>query len=848
MLRSLAGMLALPLLPVLAAAGAVFSPVAQGPDFQVNSYTTTSPAYQLYPSVAVAPNGEFVVVWQSTSSPDSDLDYSIQGQRYSSGGTPIGSQFQVNAYTVGAQRSASVSAAADGAFVVVWQSDSSSGTDSSGTSIQARRFDSNGSALGTEFQVNSYTTSAQSLPSVGRAANGDFVVAWQSDGSPGSDTSKTSVQAQRYASNGTPLGGEFQVNTYTTSYQSGPRVAVQPGGDFIVVWASNGGFADTSGWSVQARRYASDGTALSGQFEVNTYTTGTQWAPAVASEGDGDFLVAWQSTGSPGSDSDQGSIQGQRYDSSGTPVGGQFQVNTYTTASQAAPTVATDPAGGFVVVWQSYGSSGNDSSGYSVQGQRYASNGAAVGSQFQIDTSTSGFQVGPSVASNARGNLVVTWFGETPFSLVPRTILARRFEPIALGSEFQVNDYTTSTQIQSAVASDAAGDFVVVWESYGSPGTDHAGTSIQAQRYDAGGNVAGSQFQVNSITTSYQTLPSVSASPSGDFVVVWEGGEIEAQRFASDGSALGGEFQINTYATSYQNSPDVTSEPDGGFVVVWQSNGSAGSDQSSYSIQGRRYASNGSAAGSQFQVNTNTLYGQYAPSVATDALGDFVVVWQTLVTLGNTDIEGQRFASNGTLQGGEFQVNSYTTSFQKYPVVAKASNGDFVVVWQSRGCSCGDFSNESILGQRFASNGTPLGGEFQVNTYTTGLQTLPSVAQEPNGNFLVTWQSEGSFADADLTLTTEAQRYASDGSRIGGEFQVNTYKFPPQRSPAVSVDARGRYVVAWEARGSAGTDTDSYSIHGQRYLPESESTFGMAAGAALLLALRRRDVLRRRRR
>jgi len=45
-----------------------------------------------------------------------------------------------------------------------------------------------------------------------------------------------------------------------------------------------------------------------------------------------------------------------------TPLGSEFQVNSYTTGGQRLPSVASDAAGHFVVVWQSNGSSGSDSS------------------------------------------------------------------------------------------------------------------------------------------------------------------------------------------------------------------------------------------------------------------------------------------------------------------------------------------------------------------------------------------------------------------------------------------------------------------------------------------------------
>ena len=66
--------------------------------------------------------------------------------------------------------------------------------------------------------------------------DGDFVVVWQGDDSGGSDTDPVeptkSISGQLFANDGSMIGGEFQVNTYTTSYQVRPAVAVDPAGNF----------------------------------------------------------------------------------------------------------------------------------------------------------------------------------------------------------------------------------------------------------------------------------------------------------------------------------------------------------------------------------------------------------------------------------------------------------------------------------------------------------------------------------------------------------------------------------------------------------------------------------------
>jgi hypothetical protein len=353
--------------------------------------------------------------------------------------------------------------------VVVWSGDESTGTDTGSLSIQAQRYASDGSTRGAQFQVNSYTTNDQVAPCVAADGNGDFVVVWESNGSSGTDTHARSVQAQRFASDGSPRGEQFQVNTYTTESQIHASVAADANGDFVVVWDSNGSSGtDNSYRAIQGQRYDSAGSKQGSEFQINTYTPNYQRYPSVAADTNGNFFAVWQSYGSSGTDQDGYSIQGQRFNSDGSTLGTEFQVNTYTTGFQRNSSVAAEADGGFVVVWESYGSSGTDTSGFSVRGQRYASGGST------------------------------------------------------LGAEFQVNSYTTSDQQYPSVAADAGGNFVVVWHSLGSSGTDTSSESIHGQRYTSGGSTLGAEFQVNTNTTNGQVTPSVAADTYGDFVVVWQ--------------------------------------------------------------------------------------------------------------------------------------------------------------------------------------------------------------------------------------------------------------------------------------------------------------------------------------
>ncbi|NGX62390.1 MAG: hypothetical protein K940chlam9_01887, partial [Chlamydiae bacterium] len=212
-----------------------------------------------------------------------------------------------------------------------------------------------------------------------------------------------------------------------------------------------------------------------------------------------------------------------------------------------------------------------------------------------------------------------------------------------------------------------------------------------------------------------------------------------------EAQAVGSEFQVNTYTTGGQRYPSVAPLNDGGFVVTWES---YGQDGDSYGVYGQRYASSGVKSGVEFRVNTYTTSNQFASSVAPlNNDGGFVVTWYSFGQDGDLyGIYGQRYDnSSGVKSGVEFQINTYTINSQQLPSVASLNDGGFVVTWESGGQQDGDLYG--VYGQRYASSGVKSGVEFQVNTYTTSYQNSPSIAPLNDGGFVVTWRSDGQDGD-----------------------------------------------------------------------------------------------------
>ncbi len=330
------------------------SGVAQGAETRVNSTTTGD---QRDSQVAMDDSGNFAVVWNA-GSPNH-----VYGQRFNSSSVAQGSEFQVDVASYpGAsssdQTTPSISMDSVGKFVVAWRSGSEENL-ASDWGIYYQRYDASGNRVGTQVHANLYTTSSQGLPAVALGDAGTVVVAWQSTGQEQygtSDTANYGIYFQRFDANNIVKSADFvsaftsndvRANSYVTSDQWLPAVAIGSDGRFTIAWDSSG--QDGSSRGIYFRKYRADGTPDGGMRRANTYTSGDQWVPTVAL-GSGDATVlAWVSTSQDGS---LDGVYAQRYGLEGAavPFADSFEAGqlssatweTYSTAQGRIQVVSSD--------------------------------------------------------------------------------------------------------------------------------------------------------------------------------------------------------------------------------------------------------------------------------------------------------------------------------------------------------------------------------------------------------------------------------------------------------------------------------------------------------------------------
>lgn len=240
--------------------------VANGPRIQV----ATDTRREFDPSVAMDAAGNFVVSYTLQFS-GTDLD--VYARRYNAAGVSLGTT--VVAGSGLNEFSSSVARTADGRFAVAYQINNGA----TGADIQLRRYSAAGGLVGTHTIANS--TRAELDPEVAMDAFGNAMVAYQFAFS-GSDHD---IYARRVSAGGL-LGPNIAVET-STAFESNPAIAVDMNaGEFVVGYQRAGG--------VRVREMNANGTVR------NTTDIANASAPAVAINGSDVYFMAYESSNKAG--------------------------------------------------------------------------------------------------------------------------------------------------------------------------------------------------------------------------------------------------------------------------------------------------------------------------------------------------------------------------------------------------------------------------------------------------------------------------------------------------------------------------------------------------------------------
>jgi uncharacterized protein YxeA len=305
-------------------------------DITVNS---VAQGQQYKPDIAMAPNGDFVVVWQDDK--DKNGFYQILARGFNANGSQKFVDITINSIAQGQQLKPRIAMDQNGNFVVVWEDDK----DKNGFyQILARGFNANGTQKFAQFTVNSVSRGQQFKPAIGMAPNGDFVVAWEDDKN---ENGFYQILARGFNANGSQKFADITVNSNFRGQQYKPAIAMASDGDFVVVWQDDNN--ENGIFQILGRGFKANGTQKFADITINSNWRGQQLRPDIAMMPNGDFVVVWQDDNN---ENGYYQILARGFNSNGVQKFGDITINSNSRGQQLKPTIAVDNIGNFVVTWE----------------------------------------------------------------------------------------------------------------------------------------------------------------------------------------------------------------------------------------------------------------------------------------------------------------------------------------------------------------------------------------------------------------------------------------------------------------------------------------------------------------
>jgi hypothetical protein len=320
-----------------------------GEDFTINHVST---GQQIFPQVAMAANGDFVVIWQDGR----DGNYQVYARGFYADGTSKFNEFKVNSGGTNAWLwHPSISMRCTGEFVVAW-------ADYRGdhAHIYMRGFDENGAELFPETKVSSDDGWENVMPVVAVSSNGHIVVAWQ------------------WGSGDATGDYEWRGGIETWEWH---------------MWAK-----------LKARGFAFDGSQTIEEFEVDTtLPNGQEFQASIDINENGCFVIAWDNFGI--------SVEAAAFDTDGSRFGPPINICDPPSPGRCAnPSVVLSSMNTFIITWED----DRDGNGYyEIRAKRFSLDGTSMSYPFinrSINEISDGQQINPCVSGHTLlENHIIVW-------------------------------------------------------------------------------------------------------------------------------------------------------------------------------------------------------------------------------------------------------------------------------------------------------------------------------------------------------------------------------------------------------------------------------------------------------
>jgi hypothetical protein len=387
-------------------------------------------------------------------------------------------------------------------------------------------------------------------------------------------------------------------------------------------------------------------------------------AVRVVGDGAGNLVAVWQSDKlALGMDPSEDDIFMARSSDGGatwTPIA---PLNTDAASMLAAdqgrdrePALATDRAGNWLAVWTSHnGYGGADGNDNDIVFARSTDVGATWTPTFPLNTDATTdnkLDERPTVAMDTNGHAIAAWQASVGGTVMYIRIARSVDAGASWADPVDVTPPVDSREDwQASVVGDGAGHWVLTWKSndhlngpYAMDGEIYVSTSSDD------GVTWSSPGPLNSDATTDDfddAEPTLATDEAGTWVAVWNSYDgIWSARSVDDGATWSARQTVHAGSTY---NPHLTTDRSGTWVAVWHENANPSQIMASVSTDG------GVSWSAAQQVNSDSsvaTMASFLPDIATDGLGNWVVVWLSTDPLGGTGIDSDVHVATGVFGGG----------------------------------------------------------------------------------------------------------------------------------------------------------------------------------------------------
>lgn len=404
---------------------------------------------------------------------------------------------------------------------------------------------------------------------------------------------------------------------------------------------------------------------------------------------------------------------------------------------------------------------------------------------------TSNDQNKPMIASDGAGGALIVW--EHEYSVNDIDIYAQRVNSSGV-AQWTNNGVPICISIghqrEPKIIGDGAGGAIIVWEDF------RSGTSaVFAQRVNAFGTeqwTAGGVAVTG--TSSEQATPAITSDGAGGAIIAWSQKysstdyDIYVQRISSGGGLQWGSFGVALcFATDFQSSPEITGDGAGGAIVTWHDRRGG----SNYDVYAQRVNSTGvpqwTTDGVAISAATND---QMAAVLCSDGVGGAVIAWEDKRNSADWDIFAQRINGSGIVQWTLNGVAIVSVGQnQQYTAIISDGSGGAIIAWEDQR---GFFR---VYAQRINASGNPLwtaNGE-PVSTSSTN-QLKPDIVSDNAGGAIITWTEQVS---SDLDVYAQRMNASGVPVWVAGGVAISNPAGSLQSGSVIASDGGSGAIITW---------------------------------------------------